>query len=148
MSCISTSSISILVNGKPAHFLQPTRSIRHGDPLSPYIFIIYMESLPRLIDHAVDLLKWMPVKISRKSIPLSHLLFTDDLVLFSRATEKNVHTIINIFNHFRSQFGQYINFSKSKILLSVDVPNDTQNKISSLFNIAPTINFGRYLACL
>lgn len=35
MSCVSTSSISILVNGDHTEFFQPSRGIRQGDPMSP-----------------------------------------------------------------------------------------------------------------
>ena len=49
MSCITTSSISVLLNGgKLEHFL-PSHGIRQGDPLSPYIFNMCMEFLSFLI---------------------------------------------------------------------------------------------------
>ncbi|XP_026428361.1 uncharacterized protein LOC113324255 [Papaver somniferum] len=47
--CISTTEIEVLINGSPSKSFHPTRGIRQGDPLSPYLFILAMESFSRVI---------------------------------------------------------------------------------------------------
>ena len=50
MSCISSVSTSILFNGEALKPIYPSKGIRQGDPLSPYIFILCMEYLGQLIE--------------------------------------------------------------------------------------------------
>ena len=45
MQLVSLTLFSILVNGVPCRTIKPSRGIRQGDPLSPFLFIIMAEGL-------------------------------------------------------------------------------------------------------
>ncbi|XP_026399163.1 uncharacterized protein LOC113295015 [Papaver somniferum] len=79
--CISTSSISIMLNGSPCKSYRPTRGLRQGDPLSPYLFIICMETFSRYLlqaeqnnlIHGVKAGRSVMVQHVLKSSPIYHM---------------------------------------------------------------------------
>ena len=64
MSCVSTVSTSLLLNGEALDLIFPSRGIRQGDPLSPYLFILCMDFLGHLIEEKCSGNLWHPVKAS------------------------------------------------------------------------------------
>ena len=52
MSCVTTPSFSVCINGKPFGNISPSRGIRQGDPLSPYLFLLCAEGFTSLLAKA------------------------------------------------------------------------------------------------
>ena len=124
--CISTASFSILVNGSPAGFFQNSRGLRQGDPLSPYLFVIGMEALSRLLNRAVDgnFLSGSQI-VGRDGVGsvISHLLYADDTLLFCGASKDQLKYLSWILMWFEAMSGLRINLNKSEILPVGSVDN-------------------------
>lgn len=58
MKCSLQASLSITWNGDQLDSFQPLRGIQHGDPLSPYLFVLCMEVLSRHIHSAMGKGSW------------------------------------------------------------------------------------------
>lgn len=86
MNCITSVKLKIFWNREPMKAFSPTRGIRQGDPLSPYLYVICMERLAYLIDREVRLGESKPVRASRNGLMISNLAFADDLILFCEAS--------------------------------------------------------------
>ena len=86
MRCVSSVTYSIRINGKPRVHIVPTRGIRQGDPLSPYLFMLCAEGLSSLIRRAVENGDMEGLAVSRGGPRLSHLFFADDSLIFCKAS--------------------------------------------------------------
>lgn len=75
MHCVSSSSLALIWNGKRLPSFAPTRGLRQGDPLSPYLFMICMEKLSHVILNVASDQSWKLIKLSRNGPSLSHLFF-------------------------------------------------------------------------
>lgn len=78
-ACLSSVSYSILLNGYPYGFITPTRGMRQGDPLSPFLFAIGMKILSCLIDKAYSLALIHGVRLSRDGCTQMIYLFLEKL---------------------------------------------------------------------
>lgn len=56
MTCVSTVNYSMVVNGKPKKNYKCTQGLKQGDPLAPYLFLIFIEELSSLINNSKQ--KW------------------------------------------------------------------------------------------
>lgn len=79
-------SLSALWNRERLECFTLSRGLRQRDPLSPYLFIFFMESLSLSITQSVSGKSWHPFKAPRNSLGNSHLFFADDLLLFGEAS--------------------------------------------------------------
>ena len=87
ISCVTTPSFSILVNGKPYGTVHPSRGIHQGDPLPPYLFLLGAEGFMALLAKAELEGRINGVSICRGAPRVTNLLFVDDSLLFFQAIQ-------------------------------------------------------------
>ncbi|GKV26879.1 hypothetical protein SLEP1_g36097 [Rubroshorea leprosula] len=143
MSCVSSSSISILVNGNKTDAFLPSRGIRQGDPISPYLFILCMEYLSIKLSNDMAEGKWKGSKAGKRGPTLSHMFFADDLVFVGKATLTNAQYLKDTLDFFCSRSGQMVNNAKSKILFSKNVDQITRDNISQSLGYQQTNELGK-----
>lgn len=86
MECISSVTYSVLINGEPTQTIHPSRGLRQGDPLSPYLFLLCFEGLHFLLQRAVKSRQIRGVSICKRGLRLTHLFFADDSLVFCKAS--------------------------------------------------------------
>ena len=47
--CITSASFSVMINGTPKGYFQAQRGLRQGGPQSPFLFVIVVEALNRMV---------------------------------------------------------------------------------------------------
>lgn len=99
----------------------PTRGIRQGDPLSPYLFILCVEGLSSLITHSINEGSLKGLVMCLGAPVIHHLLFADDSFLFDEATEIECRKFQHILSTYKRASGQKINLQKSSVVFSKNV---------------------------
>lgn len=66
---------------------------------------------------------------------LSHKLFTDNLVIYSRAFMNEATLIKQILNDYASVSGKTINYSKSALAFNASTPRDIRTSIARILGI-------------
>jgi hypothetical protein len=145
MECISSVSYSILINGSPQGLLKPTRGLRQGDPLSPYLFLLCAEGLHGLIHQAANNGLIRGISLSRGGPQLTHLFFADDSLLFCRARREECEALLHILFQYEVVSGQQINRDKTTLFFSKSTPGPKQSEILQILGVPVVQEYEKYL---
>ncbi|GKU98851.1 hypothetical protein SLEP1_g11790 [Rubroshorea leprosula] len=119
--CLSSSTVSVLVNGSATKEFKVSKGLRQGDPLSPFLFLFVAEGLNGIINSVVSKSLFNGVQEGSSNITISHLQFADDTILFGEANEQNIKAAKSIMRTFELASGLKINYNKStSIGINVD----------------------------
>ena len=145
MSCVTTPSFSILMNGKPYGMIQPSRGIHQEDPISPYLFLLCAEGLTTLLKKAELEGRIKGVSICRGAPKITNLMFADDSLLFCQATRAEGETIAEILQTYERASGQSINLEKSSAYFSTNTSERQKGQILEILGVKEVDRFVKYL---
>jgi hypothetical protein len=135
MKCISSVKFSVKVNGVLLDSFSPSRGIRQGDPVSPYLFLLCSEGLTALLHHYNTGFIDRGVRVCNRSPWVSHLLFADDSLIFINANAASVTRLNDILTIYNEASGQKVNKDKSAIFFSPCTPDDHREAVKQVLNI-------------
>uniref|UniRef100_A0A2N9FQS3 Reverse transcriptase domain-containing protein n=1 Tax=Fagus sylvatica TaxID=28930 RepID=A0A2N9FQS3_FAGSY len=145
MECVSSTSLSVLVNEGSSKSFPPTRGLRQGDPLFHYLFILCQEVLSRLINRAQAVGSIRGVKMNTGGPDFTNVMFADDIMLFSKASCSDVQVLNSCLEKYCDWFGQLINRTKLGIFFSKLVQPDQKRRIKRLLQMKKALDNSTYL---
>lgn len=145
MTCITTISYRIKVNGDLSESFILERGLRHGDPLSPYLFLICAEGFSALLNHAEEEGRIAGVKICQCAPSVSHLLFVDDSLILIRAKKEDAIHLQEILDLYEQCSGQIVNEGKSAVLFSANASTTEREEVKQELQIAKETLNEKYL---
>ncbi|KAH9670623.1 putative ribonuclease H protein [Citrus sinensis] len=145
MACITSATMRVLWNGEASEEFVPSRGIRQGDPLSPYIFVLCVERLSHGINRAVTAGDWRPIRLARRGTPLTHLFFADDLLLLAEADIEQAGVINMVLNNFCQSSEAKVNKAKSQVFFSKNISAWDMKRIGAELGFSVTKDLGTYL---
>lgn len=148
MSCVFTCQMKIIWNGETSNSFPTSRGLRQGDPISPYLYVLCMERLTHLIQHAVNTKRWKPIQLSHNGPRLSHLFFADDLILFAEASSDQIGVIQSVLDLFCNFLGEKVNKEKTNLFCSSNVHPNVASALSNESGFPITYDLGKYLGIL
>lgn len=125
--------------------ISPTRGIKQGDPLSPYLFLFCAEGLNAILKRAEDNGDIHGFSICRRGPKFTHFFFANDCLLFCRSTLEECDKIKELQNIYEVASGQMVNKGKTTLFFSKNTNATTQEEIKVSLGIPTIQHYEKYL---
>ncbi|XP_024190496.1 uncharacterized protein LOC112194497 [Rosa chinensis] len=145
MQCVTTVRYSFLVRGKPRGCVVPTRGLRQGDPLSPYLFLLRVEGFSALLQKKQSDGLLSGIEVFQDAPSVNHLFFADDSMLYAKAELEDCYQIQEVLETYGRASGQLVNFDKSSVVFSKNVTDYMQGEVADLMGVEVVDSHEKYL---
>jgi hypothetical protein len=115
MACVRSVRYQVRFNSEDTDMFVPTRGLRQGDPLSPYLFLLCAEGLSSLLLYEEEVGGIDGVRVCRNAPSVSHLLFADDSLILMKADLTNATSLQHVLDTYCANSGQMVSLAKSSI---------------------------------
>ncbi|KAI3850787.1 hypothetical protein MKW98_030847 [Papaver atlanticum] len=145
MSCVTSATFSVLINGHPEGFFAGERGIRQGCPLSPYLFIICSHSISSLMHSMERQGLYAGYKLNRWAPSVTHTMFSDNVMLYGTLTNNTITAVQSILHQYYTVSGQQVNYNKSSIHFSKTVLPEKQAEVQAFLGVRKMGSQEKYL---
>ncbi|PKU83516.1 Putative ribonuclease H protein [Dendrobium catenatum] len=141
MECVKDARFSFIINGKASRWITAANGFRQGCPFSPYLYILCSQLFSlAMAQDGQDL----GIQISKRSQNISHLLYADDVLIFSHATKNLANKLRSIVTNFCNWTSLKVNNAKSQIIFSKSMERTEKSQVNRILNFR-TVNELQYL---
>ena len=112
-ACIRHLWIAPLINKRPARFFQATWGIRKRCPLSPFLYILIVDSLSRKLQMEMLAGNLLGIRTAHGFEPTNHTLFIDDSLFLGWASKNITREFKRVLHSYCTISGGKINYNKS-----------------------------------
>ncbi|PKU83444.1 Putative ribonuclease H protein [Dendrobium catenatum] len=125
LECVVNPKISILINAGSIKWIGAHCGFRQVCSLSPFLFIICSQLLTEEFGHLGK----------RIGVKVSHLMYADDILIFSKANKKCLKKVDKILKNYCSWTGQKVNLPKLAALFSKNVKKTECRSLLKVINM-------------
>jgi hypothetical protein len=145
MRCVDSVKLSVRINGHISEAFTPSRGIRQGDILSPYLFLLCAEGLSCLPKYSGPQFLSKGIRVGIHAPWISYLLFADDCLVFTQASDRGANRLRELILTYQEGSGQMVNMAKSAIFFSGNCEDMVKSSVKGILRIDTEALGGKYL---
>ena len=131
-ACVTTPKYSLYFNGEAVGFIKGVKGLRQGDPISPYLFVLVMDTLSQMLHYKKSKETRLKYHWRCEKTKTNHLCSANDLMIFFYGDSLSTNLIKDTLNQFRDFTGVNANNDK-RYLFMAGVIKEVRDSIKQIF---------------